>query len=184
MSCFFLQLTIRFNGHFDSRAFCDFGENFEVIDATGEAVLTGMVAAITTVRIPDIFIDLVFCCDCIEWIHTRLTDIKSTIPTITTRRRKALLHVSMRLAMASKTAIMSLSLKFRVWRSLIILHRKWWRLSALTLSALEIRLVMESTSAGVSLHKWRCQRSWISWVLYITSLEQFRSRSSIYILTI
>ncbi|RUS22414.1 ubiquitin-activating emzyme E1 [Endogone sp. FLAS-F59071] len=30
------------------RAFCDFGENFEVIDATGEAVLTGMVAAITT----------------------------------------------------------------------------------------------------------------------------------------
>ncbi|RUS28828.1 hypothetical protein BC938DRAFT_481393, partial [Jimgerdemannia flammicorona] len=32
----------------DSRAFCDFGENFEVSDATGEASLTGMVAAVTS----------------------------------------------------------------------------------------------------------------------------------------
>ena len=82
-----------------SRIFNDFGSKFEVIDATGEEPLTGMVAAITNVshhnNDGDWMIDIIF--------------------SIFYRMLKVLLHVLTKLVMVLKMATLLPLLKSRVW---------------------------------------------------------------------
>lgn len=80
-----------------SRIFNDFGSKFEVIDATGEEPLTGMVAAITNVS------------------QSQQWESYGLLLTFMYRILKVLSHVLMKLVMVLKMVILLPLLRWRVW---------------------------------------------------------------------